>query len=151
MRNEWRIPIIIDFFDKNPEVLNKFLGTEVDSEEIIITLKGYWEKNYDQRLGQLLLNNELTENGSVWHVEEVDWLIENEYLKFEDLNFWGINYDKDGNRLPETQFKLLKDLDLNHIKNIIKWYQDKGLYLNLKYTEYFNKRIEENKYWKTLK
>jgi hypothetical protein len=137
--------------DKNPEVLNKFLGTEVDSEEIIITLKGYWEKNYDQRLGQLLLNNELTENGSVWHVEEVDWLIENEYLKFEDLNFWGINYDKDGNRLPETQFKLLKDLDLNHIKNIIKWYQDKGLYLNLKYTEYFNKRIEENKYWKTLK
>jgi hypothetical protein len=145
MRNELRIPIIIDFFDKNPEVLNKFLGTECNTEEIIQFLEKFWSNSYDQRLGQLLLNNELTENGSVWHVEEVDWLIDNGYFKFEDLNFWGINYDKDGNRLPETEFKLLKDLDLNHIKNIIKWYQDRGLYLNLKYTEYFNKRIEENK------
>ena len=76
---------LIDFFDKNPEVLNKFLGTECNTEEIIQFLEKFWSNSYDQRLGQLLLNNELTENGSVWHVEEVDWLIDNGYFKFEEL------------------------------------------------------------------
>jgi len=34
---------------------------------------------------------------------------------------WGKNYDKDNNRLPKTEFILLKDLNSSHIVNIIKY------------------------------
>ena len=145
MRNEKRIPIIIDFFKKNPEVLNKFLGTDGNTEEIIILLEQFWKDYPDQRLGQLLINHEVISNGFIWNIEEVDWLIENNYFKFEELNFWGVNYNKEGKKLPKTKFKLLKDLDLEHIKAIKEYFKEKNLYINLKYTEYFDKRIKENK------
>jgi hypothetical protein len=34
---------------------------------------------------------------------------------------WGRNYDKDMNKLPQTEWVLLKDLDLDHIKAIIPY------------------------------
>jgi len=33
---------------------------------------------------------------------------------------WGKNYDKEGNRLPETQYVLIKDLDIDHIYAILQ-------------------------------
>ncbi len=35
---------------------------------------------------------------------------------------WGKNFDKNNNRLPETQYILLKDLDTDHILNILSYF-----------------------------
>ena len=35
---------------------------------------------------------------------------------------WGKNYDKDNNLLPKTQFIKLKDLDTDHIINILRYF-----------------------------
>ena len=37
---------------------------------------------------------------------------------------WGKNYDKDMNRLPKTEYILLKDLDTDHIYNILKFFTE---------------------------
>ena len=45
--------------------------------------------------------------------------------------------------VKKTSFKLLKDLDTDHIKNIIKFFENQNMLhrLNKEYLEYFNKRI----------
>jgi hypothetical protein len=39
---------------------------------------------------------------------------------------WGVNYDKYMNRLPETEWKLIKDMDSGHIQAIIDGEYAKG-------------------------
>lgn len=39
---------------------------------------------------------------------------------------WGKNYDKDNNRLPKTQFALLKDLDSSHLCGILSYLNNKA-------------------------
>jgi hypothetical protein len=34
--------------------------------------------------------------------------------------FWGVNYTKNMVRLPETEWKVIKDLETSHIKTILK-------------------------------
>ena len=82
----------------------------------------YWIKNPDQRLTQVLVNTGSIANfpGLWYYVEETDWLVKNKYLKFEDIHFWGRNFTKDGKKLKETEFVLLKDLTNSHIKNILR-------------------------------
>ena len=113
-------------------------------------IKAYWEKHSDYRWGQLLSNLRLvdkeTEN-HIWNIEEDDWLIKNGYCNIEDIKFWGVNYYKNGKKRKSTKYKLLKDLDNDHIKNIIIFFEkynslDK---LNKEYLEYFNKRINDGK------
>lgn len=38
---------------------------------------------------------------------------------------WGRNYDKDNNRLPKTEYILLKDLSSSHICGILRYFTDK--------------------------
>jgi hypothetical protein len=38
---------------------------------------------------------------------------------------WGKNYDKNNNRLPETEWVLIKDLDTDHIKAILELYAER--------------------------
>lgn len=152
MRNPNRIPICLNFL-LNDDILKKFLNTFSNKlldnvMENYDEIKETWLKYPDLRFGQLLCNLRLipdidTEN-HIWNVEEDDWLIRNSYCKFEDIKFWGIKYFKSGNRRKKTKYKLLKDLDLDHIKNIIKFFENHNAVgqLNIKYLEYFNKRIE---------
>jgi len=157
VRNLKRIPICLKLLFQN-KILHDFLNTkETKKVELISTIHQNWEliekewiKYPDYRFGQLLCNlnlvDKLVEN-IIWNIEEDDWLIKNNYVNIEDIKFWGVNYDKNEKPLKETEFKLLKDLELDHIKNIIKFFEkynslDK---LNKKYLEYFNKRINEQK------
>lgn len=144
MRNPKRIPIIIKFFKENPHELYKFLGEEVANEETIILLKQYWKTVPHQRMGQLLVNLGMNIKPSCWIKEEVDWLIEHGYFKFEELNFWGTNFYKNGKRKPKTVYKLLKDLNLDHIENIIKFNKERGQGIDQRYLKYFYKRIQED-------
>ena len=155
MRNKLRVSIVLDLM-LNKEILLHFLNTS--SQKLIDDLYNNWEeieeewlKYPDCRLGQLLVNLNLIPSKNIehiiWNIEEDDWLIQNGYCNIEDIKFWGVNYYKNGKQRKTTKFKLLKDLDINHIKNIIIFFEkynslDK---LNKEYLEYFNKRINDGK------
>ena len=158
MRQKLRIPIVLEIFKQtNNGAFQKFLGLDnfqtlqvIDKIEMQTPkLKDFWERHPDQRFGQLLSNmfvvDKDTEN-RIWNIEEDRWLINNGYIKFEDITFWGVNYYKNGKKRKSTKYKLLRDLDLDHIKNIIKFLENYNAVgqLNIKYLEYFNKRIELN-------
>lgn len=154
MRNKNRIKIVLDLMlDK--ETLLHFLNTP--SQKLIDNIYNNWEeikeewlKSPDQRFGQLLSNLGLVPKDIedyIWNIEEDDWLIKNGYCNIEDVKFWGVNYYKNGKQRKTTKFKLLKDLDIDHIKNIIIFFEkynslDK---LNKEYLEYFNKQINDGK------
>ena len=150
MRNKNRIQIVLDLM-LNKEILLHFLNTS--SQKLIDDLYNNWEeikeawlKSPDQRFGQLLSNLGLVPKDIkdyIWNIEEDDWLIKNGYCNIEDIKFWGINYYKNGKQRKTTKFKLLKDLDIDHIQNIIKFFEKYNTldFLPKDYLKYFNKRI----------
>jgi hypothetical protein len=152
MRNKLRIPIILDLM-LNKETLLYFLDTS--SQRFINIIYNNWEnieKEWnncpDYRFGQLLSNIGLVSKeieNRIWNIEEDRWLIKNGYCNIEDISFWGVNYYKNGKKRKTVKFKLLKDLDTDHIKNIIKFFEDQNMLhrLNKEYLEYFNKRIND--------
>lgn len=154
MRNKLRIPICLKLLFKN-EIIYKFLNTKTAGTAKILHLnwdliEKTWKENPDLRYGQLLSNLNLVSKeieDYIWNIEEDNWLIENNYCNLEDIKFWGVNYYKNGKKRKLTKFKLLRDLDLDHIKNIIIFFEkynslDK---LDKKYLEYFNRRINDGK------
>lgn len=151
MRQPLRVPILLNIFN-NKDVLNKFLNTEDDNIvnniiEKYTSIMLEWNTYPDYRFGQMLscmgfVTKEIENH--IWNIEESNWLVSNEYCNIEDISFWGVNYYKNGKQRKTIKFKLLRDLDIDHIKNIIIFFEkynslDK---LNKKYLEYFNKRIE---------
>ena len=150
MRQKLRIPIVLEKMLISNK-LRKFLGTENQNTINIIydnweNITKEWIKYPDYRFGQLLSNLNLVDKDTenrIWNIEEDDWLIKNGYCNIEDIKFWGVNYYKNGKQRKTTKFKLLKDLDIDHIRNIIIFFEkynslDK---LNKEYLDYFNKRI----------
>ena len=153
MRNKLRVSIVLDLM-LNKEILLHFLNTS--SQKLIDDLYNNWEeieeewlKYPDCRLGQLLVNLNLIPSKNIehiiWNIEEDDWLIKNGYCNIEDIKFWGVNYYKNGKQRKSTKYKLLKDLDNDHIQNIIKFFEKYNTldFLPKDYLKYFNKRINE--------
>ena len=154
MRNSKRIPICLKLLFQN-KILYHFLGTDTSGwakklHENWNLIEKEWLKSPDQRFGQLLSNLGLVSKeieNHIWNIEEDDWLIKNDYCKIEDIKFWGVNYYKNGKQRKSTKYKLLKDLDTDHIKNIIKFFEDQNSLhrLNKEYLEYFNNKINDGK------
>ena len=154
MRNPNRIPICLKLLFVN-KTLYHFLGTNTPGwakklHENWDLIEKEWLKSPDQRFGQLLSNmgsvsKEIEDK--IWNIEEDNWLIKNGYCNIEDIKFWGVNYYKNGNKRKSTKYKLLKDLNDDHIRNIIKFFEDNNAInqLNKEYLEYFNKRINDRK------
>ena len=153
MRNSKRIPVVL-YLMLNKEILLHFLNTS--SQKLIDDLYNNWEeikeewlKYPDCRLGQLLVNLNLIPSKNIehiiWNIEEDDWLIQNGYCNIEDIKFWGVNYYKNGKKRKSTKYKLLKDLDNDHIQNIIKFFEKYNTldFLPKDYLKYFNKRIND--------
>lgn len=150
MRNPNRIKICLNYLMNNN--LFKFLGNNATGVIVNKIVNNYdlieetWLEHPDLRFGQLLCNLRLIPDidieNNIWNIEEDDWLIRNSYCNFEDIKFWGVNYYKNGKKRKSTKYKLLKDLDLDHIKNIIKFFENYNAVgqLNIKYLEYFNKK-----------
>ncbi len=154
MRNPNRIPICLKLLS-NGNILMHFLNKKHRDSIRTITdnwklIEETWKKHPDLRFGQLLCNLRLISNinieNHIWNIEEDDWLIKNGYCNFENIKFWGVKYYKNGKKRKSTKYKLLKDLDLDHIKNIINFFEKYNALnqLNKEYLEYFNKRIELN-------
>ena len=154
MRNPNRIPICLKLLFQN-KIIYQFLNTKTSGYAKILhenwdLIEETWNEYPDLRFGQLLCNlrliPDLTIENHIWNIEEDEWLIRNGYCKIEDVKFWGVLYYKNGNKRKKVKHVLLKDLKTDHIKNIIKFFENYNAVgqLNLKYLEYFNKRIELN-------
>ena len=152
MRNPNRIPICLNFLMNN--TLFKFLGNNATGVVVNKIINNYdlikkeWLKHPDLRFGQLLCNLRLIPDidieNHIWNVEEDNWLIKNNYIKLENIKFWGVNFYKNGKQRKKTKYVLLKDLKTDHIINIIKFFEGKLNRIPIRYLEYFNKRIELN-------
>lgn len=151
MRQKLRIPICLKLLFQN-KILHDFLNTKVTKKvELLSVLHQNWEliekewnKYPDYRLGQLLSNLSLVDKdieNIIWNIEEDDWLIKNGYCNIEDVKFWGVNYYKNGKQRKTTKYVLLRDLKVDHIQNIIKFFEGRLHMIPVKYLEYFNKRI----------
>lgn len=151
MRNPKRIPIALDLM-LNKETLLHFLNTS--SQKLVDNIYDNWKeieetwlKYPDLRFGQLLCNLRLIPNidieNYIWNIEENKWLLDNYYIEFENIKFWGVNYYKNGKKRKKTKHVLLKDLELDHIKNIIKFFEKYNAINTLPkdYLEYFNERM----------
>ncbi len=137
MRLPERIPIFIKLVDFDK--LEKHWDTDISQKlRSSINLQSetikYWEDNFDQRFGQMLINQGLiSDSFHIWN-DEYDEILKSQGVAEREFMFWGKNYDKDMNKLPETQYVLIKDMDTDHIKNIL----DGGwVKFNKKYYEIF--------------
>lgn len=156
MRNKERVPLVLDIINWFNFIQNNTGLSKLDENLSIIVnnikdnedkIKEYWLDCPDLRLGQLLIIKGFAPDqlGSLWYIEEDDWLIKEDYCNIEDIKFWGRNYDKDMNRLSCTEYVLLKNLTTDHIEAIIKYFKDIGRDINPEYLKYFKERIKSNK------
>jgi hypothetical protein len=121
MRNKERIPIFLQLVDFDK--LERRWETDISQSlrGIIFTkeVREYWEANYDQRFGQMLINlGYLPENYRIWGDEE-DWILKAQGIPEREFMLWGRNFDKDMNKLPKTEWILIKDMSTDHIQAII--------------------------------
>lgn len=144
MRNSARIVPILQFFTNNSAALEEFCQHHIDLTVFINDLPKitkYWLENPDQRFGQLLINLQIVPDGKYWNTEEVDWLVEKQYFTWDELHYWGRNYTKDNVKLDKTEWIRLKDLEKDHIENILK--SNLVKMLSKRYSDYFKLRLME--------
>jgi len=148
MRQPGRIPIVLKvinwehFLQEHLQLID--VTTEYDNiQENLEEFTKYWEEYYDLRLGQALINfGLLPDIFNLWEVEETDWLIKNNYCTFEDIYFWGVNFTKEGERLPATVWVPIKDITIDHIQNILLFFGARGYKMEEKYKEYFEAKLD---------
>jgi len=74
-----------------------------------------WEANYDLRFGQLLINLGIVEDGmSTWNAEMSSYDLPHKIIR--EIESWGQLNKKD----LTCKLILIKDLETQHIKNILK-------------------------------
>lgn len=150
MRAPQRIPILlekINFIDFITDlgVFENPVNPAIEINNQKDQIAEYWLDNPDQRLTQVMVNMGYLPNamGHWYYIEETIWAIDKGLVAVEDINFWGVNYDKDGNLLPKTIYKPLRDLEVSHMENIIKHVKKNHGSLPPAYLKYFQKRIVE--------
>lgn len=128
LNEEFLHKLFIKWFDTNFEAVELAILRDIEK------IRDYWKGNSDLRFAQVILNMGYIPNiPGVWYYnEDIDVLID---LGCEprDVMLWGKNYDKDMNRLPETKWILIKDLETDHIKSIFKYFKEMGRELNPTY------------------
>jgi hypothetical protein len=95
-------------------------------------IKAMWMQSPDQRIGQLLINNNIIPDSfPIWKEEEEDILIEQGFAP-EEVVYWTSVYDENERLLKKPVSRLIKDLDKNHIQAIKAYASRRRLYLSEK-------------------
>lgn len=146
MRIRERIP---NFLNKLcPELLHKIFITwfKTNFEDIELKIckdkrkiKKFWIANHDLRFSQVLINMGYLDNipGTWYYIEDDDLLIRSN-CEPRDVIYWGQNFDEDMNRLPKTNWMLIKDMSLEHIRSVIAFMGEK---LPIKYKDAFQAEL----------
>ena len=148
MRPKERIPIFLE--NVNWERLAKRWKVDISAFNYIrlsdkSTLKeitNYWNENSDQRFGQVLINLGLIADTLItWNDEELNILLD-QGCKPRNVILWGRNFNKAGERLPKTEWILIKNLETDHIEAILK---TQFLNLNADYIKIFKDELKLRK------
>jgi hypothetical protein len=132
----------LDLFEKHPFLLIENMIDNWNKNEVEI--ENFWKENPDLRLTQVLVIKNIIPNspGMWYHTEESSYVIQNGLKEPREILFWGQNYDKDMNLLPETRFILIKDMAKDHIEAILRDC-DEGRYdINEYYLEVFKNELK---------
>ena len=137
MRPPERIPIFLNLVDWNKLLFNfKIFKYQDDIDKTCFKIyknldliKQYWADNPDLRISQVLVNTNIIRNvpGNWYYREDKTWLDEQGIAPSEHY-YWISRVDKEGNMLKKPKFSLVKDLEKNHLENIINDY-NQGKYL----------------------
>ena len=153
MRPKERIPIFIRHVNIRQLITEWFKNMKIPTfsmnkaiKEIttkILYLTQYWQDNPNLRFSEVLVNTGLlpTIPGTWYYEEDHDILIKQGCYP-RDITLWGRNFNKEGNRLPKTEWILIKDLSTNHIENILI---SEFIHLNDKYKKYFQYELKFRK------
>ena len=166
MRRPERIPIILDKLntDENAKftILNHWFGVEPGTQlsfnspfnHIETMLTGWteyfdifsqdWQTHPDLRMSQVLVRLSIIPNfPGFWFMEEDDnIMIDCNLIKPRDIKFWGQNYNKNMEKLPETNWILIKDLSRDHIENILLDVLSGKMRVSEEYIEYFSEELK---------
>jgi len=153
MRPKERIPIFLKLVDWNKLLVERWEIKEINGIEFKSRSNDYykhvfedeWLKVPDQRIGQLMINSGfLPDQMNIWMDEEHD-ILHDQGIDTKEFLLWGVNFDKDRNKLPETQWKLCTELETDHIAKILDEVNE-GLYVIGKlYTDTFESILDERK------
>lgn len=112
--------------------------------DVLIDIGKYWNLYPDQRIGQVMINlGYIPDRMDIWLDEEWE-VLRDQGIAPEEFLTWTSHYDKEGNKLKEPITRLIKDLDIEHINNILN---SDLLYLNEETSTIFKnelKRRNEN-------
>ena len=145
MRPKERIPIFLKLVnwdaleekwdvDISPTLRSKlYLNSEIIK---------YWLENYDQRFGQMLINQGLLPDSlRVWCDEEND-ILDDQNVSPREYLLWGKCYDKDMNPLPKIEWILIKDMSTDHIKAILRDVEEHKMGCKENYLKAFKEEIK---------
>lgn len=147
MRLKERIPVFIEQLNESTlhKIFIDWFGTNFEKTELLVLqdinkIECYWLKNHDLRFTQVLVNMGYIPNTpGFWYYSEDDEVLLKADCDSRDILFWGQNYDKDMNRLPETNWILIKNMNTDHIKAVIAFMGEK---LPSRYKTAFSKELE---------
>lgn len=151
MRNIKRIDRFLELVDNENLLTNiwKLPLKDADLRAVLslISVKGreikeFWYNNPDLRYSQVLIGLGIVPNyPGFWYMYEEDEILEDQGIKGYPLLLWGVNFDKNMNQLPETDYRFICDLETDHIQAILdgKWTK------HPKYLEAFNNELNRRK------
>ena len=129
MRNIKRIDRFLELVD-NENLLTNIWKLPLDNGDLravlsLIAVKDsdireYWYSLPDLRYSQVLVNMGVIPNyPGFWYFLEEDEILEEQGCVSSHHMLWGVNFDKDMNRLPETDYRFICDLNTDHIEAIL--------------------------------
>lgn len=107
------------------EILNLYLNDEAGRYAELIEvnmpfIETYWQDHPDQRFTQVLINLGILPNiPGIWYYTEEEEILDFLGIPARDYLLWGQYFDKDGKKLDKPVRKPIKDLDTEHIENIL--------------------------------
>jgi len=128
MRNEVRIDNFLNKVNIRDLLLNIWKicdDNNIDQIEKSITdninnIKNNWYISQHLRFSQILVNfNYIPNIPGTWYYYENDEILKKQGWKPRDYIFWASIYDKDGNKLNEYKYSLIKDLNISHMQKLI--------------------------------
>lgn len=135
LEDRWTITVDNEKYKPSNEPLKQVYE---DNKEAIVD---YWEMFPDQRIGQVLINLGLILDGFfIWNDEEY-LILEDQGIEPREYYLWGSVFNKDGSVREETKWTVIKDLETEHLHNILKAYYNKTVSI----TDHMLKVLQDEK------
>jgi hypothetical protein len=123
MRDKARIDNFLKKVNINHLIVDIWKLPDANVQNIInniLIIRENWMTIPDLRFSQILIYlNYIPNLSGTWYYYEEDEILELQGYKPREYTFWGNLYDKDRNQLPEINYILVKDLNIDHMENLI--------------------------------